>query len=220
MQQIPCLCCVDRRFYILSILQRFPWQKLLFLTQGSNCLVTGEGFNSNSSPFEGNKTTTPINRVPPILPNKLVKYYTRPYNFSNCSRFSNFLSKSTCSKNYFSPFLAKQQASEQGNRDTRRNKACTFQRSSVLSHNVFSSQKRQWTTPGAIHPLFPSLKLAVWQISGDSLKQQAFQQQLLTCSATALRPQPPKLTTVPGLSGVAGVRHGKVTPYLVQSWRS
>ena len=74
--------------------------------------------------------------------------------------------------------------------------------------------------PGAIHPLFPSLKLAVWRISGDSSKQQAFQQQLLTCSATALRPQPQRLTTVPELSGVVGVRHGKVIPYLVQSRRS
>jgi hypothetical protein len=79
---------------------------------------------------------------------------------------------------------------------------------------------RDVSHPGAIHPLFPSLKLAVWPISGDNSKQQAFQQQLLTCSATVLRPQPPRLTTVPGLSGVAGVRNGKVIPYVVQSQRS
>ena len=64
--------------------------------------------------------------------------------------------------------------------------------------------------PKAVHPLFLALKLAVWTISGDSSKQQAFQQQLSTCSPTALRPQPLKHITVPGLSGVAGVKNGRL----------
>ena len=72
--------------------------------------------------------------------------------------------------------------------------------------------------PKAVHPLFPALKLAVWTISGDSSKQQAFQ--LSTCSPTALRPRPPKHITVPGLSGVAGVKNERVIPHLVQSPRS
>ena len=79
----------------------------------------------------------------------MVKYNERPYYFRNCSRFSNFVSKSTCSKDSSSPFLARQ-ASERGNRDTvaqRRNKACALQCPSVLPQNVFSCQKRRWTTP-------------------------------------------------------------------------
>ena len=36
----------------------------------------------------------------------------------------------------------------------------------------------------------------------------------------ALRPQPPRHITVPGLSGVAGVKNGRVIPYLLQSPRS
>ena len=66
--------------------------------------------------------------------------------------------------------------------------------------------------PKAIHPLFPALKLAVWRISGDIMKQQAFHQQLSTCSPTVLRPQPPRHATVPGLNGVAGVKDGRVIP--------
>jgi hypothetical protein len=69
---------------------------------------------------------------------------------------------------------------------------------------------------GAIHPLFPSLKLAVWTISGNITKQWEFQRQLSISSATASRAQPPKPTMSPGLSGVAGVRKGKVIPYYVQ----
>lgn len=48
------------------------------------------------------------------------------------------------------------------------------------------------STRGAIHPLFPSLKLGAWQKSGNISKQQIFQQQLSTCSATVLRPQSPR----------------------------
>ena len=66
--------------------------------------------------------------------------------------------------------------------------------------------------PKAIHPLYPALKLAVWRISGDIMKQQAFHQQLSTCSPTVLRPQPPRHATVPGLNGVAGVKDGRVIP--------
>ena len=71
--------------------------------------------------------------------------------------------------------------------------------------------------PKTTHPLFPALKLAVWRISGDISKQQAFLQQLSTCSPKALRPQPPRHIS---LSGVAGVKNGRVIPYLLQSPRS
>jgi hypothetical protein len=42
------------------------------------------------------------------------------------------------------------------------------------------------------------------------MKQQAFHQQLSACSPTALKPQPPRDITVPGLNGVAGVKDGRV----------
>ena len=71
------------------------------------------------------------------------------------------------------------------------------------------------SNPGQIHPLFPTLKLAVWRISGDILLQQAFQTRLSTFSQTASRPQPPNRTIAHGLSGVAGVLNGKVIPYFV-----
>ena len=74
--------------------------------------------------------------------------------------------------------------------------------------------------PKTTHPLFPTLKLTVLRISGDISKQQAFLQQLSTCSPKALRPQPPRHITVPGLSGVAGVKNGRVIPYLLQSLKS
>jgi hypothetical protein len=74
--------------------------------------------------------------------------------------------------------------------------------------------------PKAIHLLYPALKLAVCRISGGIIKHQAFHQQLSTCSPTALRPQPQRHTTVPGLNGVAGVKDGRVIPNLVQSPRS
>ena len=46
--------------------------------------------------------------------------------------------------------------------------------------------------PGAMHPLFSSLKLAVWRISGDVTKQWEFQKKLPNSSAAAPRAQPPK----------------------------
>ena len=72
------------------------------------------------------------------------------------------------------------------------------------------------SSPGAMHPLFPSLKLAVWRISGNVTKQWEFQKKLSNSSATTPRAQPPKHKMFPGLSGVAGVRRGKVIPYHVQ----
>ena len=72
------------------------------------------------------------------------------------------------------------------------------------------------SSPGAMHPLFPSLKLAVWRISGNVTKQWEFQKKLSNSSATTPRAQPPKHTMFPGLSEVAGVRRGKVIPYHVQ----
>ena len=74
--------------------------------------------------------------------------------------------------------------------------------------------------PKTTHPLFPALKLAVWRISGDISKQQVFLQQLSTCSPKALRPQPPRHITVPGLSGAAGVKNGRVIQCLLQSPKS
>ena len=72
------------------------------------------------------------------------------------------------------------------------------------------------SSPGMIHPLFPSLKLAVWKISGNITQQWEFQKKLLNSSATALRAQPPKHIMFPRLSRVAGVRKGKVIPFYVQ----
>ena len=73
------------------------------------------------------------------------------------------------------------------------------------------------SNPGTIHPLFPSLRLAVWKISGNLSQQRAFQRQLPNSSPTVSRPQPPNPTTAHGLSGVVGVRNGKVIQYLVPS---
>jgi hypothetical protein len=54
---------------------------------------------------------------------------------------------------------------------------------------------------GAIYLQYsPSLKLAVWTISGNITKQWEFQRQLSISSATASRAQPPKLAMSPGLS--------------------
>ena len=72
------------------------------------------------------------------------------------------------------------------------------------------------SSSGAMHPLFPSLKLAVWRISGNVTKQWEFQKKLSNSSATTPRAQPPKHTMFPGLSGVAGVRRGIAIPYHVQ----
>ena len=48
------------------------------------------------------------------------------------------------------------------------------------------------SSPGAMHPLFPSLKLAVWRISGNVTKQWEFQKKLSNSPATTPRAQPPK----------------------------
>ena len=94
----------------------------------------------------------------------------------------------------------------------------------LIGYPVYLGNNKELLTdmsnPGAFHPLFPTLKLAVWKISGDSSRQLAFQTQLSNSFQTALRPQPPNHTTVHGLSGVAGVINGKVIPYFVQSTKS
>ena len=66
------------------------------------------------------------------------------------------------------------------------------------------------SSTGAMHPLLPSLRLAVWRISGNVIKQWEFQKKLSNSSAITSRAQPPKHTMFPGPSGVAGVRRGKV----------
>ena len=84
----------------------------------------------------------------------------------------------------------------------------------LIDYPVYLGNNKEHLTdlsnPGAFHPLFPTLKLAVWKISGDSSRQLAFQTQLSNSCQTALRPQPPNHTTAHGLSGVAGVINGKV----------
>ena len=72
------------------------------------------------------------------------------------------------------------------------------------------------SSPGVLHPLFPALRLAVWRISGNITKQWEFQKKLSNSCVTASRALLPKRTMSPGLSGVAGVRRGKVIPYYVQ----
>ena len=72
------------------------------------------------------------------------------------------------------------------------------------------------SSPGVLHPLFPALRLTVWRISGNITKQWEFQKKLSNSCVTASRALLPKPTMLPGLSGVAGVRRGKVIPYYVQ----
>ena len=94
----------------------------------------------------------------------------------------------------------------------------------LIDYPVYLGNNKELLTdmsnPGVFHPLFPTLKLAVWKISGDSSRQLAFQAQLSNSFQTALRPQPPNHTTAHGLSGVAGVINGKVFPDFVQSTKS
>ena len=65
-------------------------------------------------------------------------------------------------------------------------------------------------------PSFSIPEVSRWRISGNVTKQWEFQKKLSNSSATTPRAQPPKHTMLPGLSGIAGVRRGKVIPYHVQ----
>ena len=79
----------------------------------------------------------------------------------------------------------------------------------LIDYPVYLGNNKELLTDmsnaGAFHPRFPTLKLAVWKISGDSSRQLAFQTQLSNFFQTALRPQPSNHTTAHGLSRVAGV---------------
>ena len=94
----------------------------------------------------------------------------------------------------------------------------------LIDYPVYLRNNKELLTdmsnPGTFYPLFPTLKLAVWKVSGDSSRQLAFQTQLSNSCQTALRLQPPSHATAHGLSRVAGVINGKVIPYFVQSTKS
>ena len=59
--------------------------------------------------------------------------------------------------------------------------------------------------PGMTHPLWRSLRLTVWPISGSAIEQQAFRRKLSRFSSHP-GPQPPRKGTVPpGILGPSGV---------------
>ena len=60
----------------------------------------------------------------------------------------------------------------------------------------------------AVHPLWKTLALAVWPLSGDECKQQAFQEWCATSSWHHGGPVPRNGTKALGGSGLAGVVKG------------
>ena len=105
---------------------------------------------ANNSPFEANKTTAPANGLPSLFYSKLAKYNARSDHFTNCSRFSNSVSKFSCSKNSSPPAVAKLQVDRRGKRDVVAQECNTtgaFQQTRVLPQNVFSCKKGWRSTP-------------------------------------------------------------------------
>ena len=73
----------------------------------------------------------------------------------------------------------------------------------VGAHNIFTIQPIQ-----ARHPLWRTLKLAVWPLSGDAVKQEAFHHRCATYSWPPGEMEQRKDTKVPVSYGVAGVCQG------------
>ena len=61
-----------------------------------------------------------------------------------------------------------------------------------------------------VHPMYPRLHLAVFQISTDASKQKAFRQTLANCSSQRLVPPHTRLMNQAGTVGAAGVLGGKL----------
>ena len=67
-----------------------------------------------------------------------------------------------------------------------------------------------------LHPLvcLNRLRLAAWRVSGSNIKQQEFQRKLLNYSWPVGAKERTQLTNLDGSDGVAGVRDGKLIPFL------
>jgi len=72
---------------------------------------------------------------------------------------------------------------------------------------------RDPASPLRIHPMYPRLHLAVFHISGNNIKQKAFQKTLLKYSSQPLVPPHIRHTRQPGGSGTAGVLNGKLIQF-------
>jgi len=68
------------------------------------------------------------------------------------------------------------------------------------------------------HPLVRTnrLRLAAWKISGNNTQQQVFQKKLQPCYLQDGAQAPTRLTKLDGNGGVAGVREGRLIPFLVE----
>ena len=67
--------------------------------------------------------------------------------------------------------------------------------------------------PAAQHPLWRSLHLAVWPLSGIVTKQQAFQRKLLTSYWRRGQQPPRSVMQAPGRHGFAGVLNGSLSHF-------
>ncbi|CAG2254135.1 unnamed protein product [Mytilus edulis] len=78
-----------------------------------------------------------------------------------------------------------------------------------MSHNTLLSPMKE------PHPLIlnKTLKLAGWTVSGDHLTQLEFQSKLKNYSLGLGNREQDLLTTVPGISGLAGVTHWKLVSF-------
>ena len=101
-------------------------------------------FKANNSPFKANKTTAPANGPPSLFYGKLTKYNAKSDHFTSSTRFSNSVSKFSCSKNSSPPVAAKLQVGKRGDGDVVAqgcNTTGAFQRTRVIPQNVFSCKK-------------------------------------------------------------------------------
>ena len=78
------------------------------------------------------------------------------------------------------------------------------------------SGEQPQTTARRVQSRSDAPSFSISEVSRNVTKQWEFHKKLSNSSATTPRAQPPKHTMFPGLSGVAGVRRGKVIPYHVQ----
>ena len=74
--------------------------------------------------------------------------------------------------------------------------------------------------PLRIHPMYPRLHLAVFQLSGNSTKQKSFQRTLPEYCNQQLVPPHIRHTSQPGDYGIAGVLNGKLIQFQPPSMMS
>ncbi len=110
--------------------------------------MQGEGFNSNSSPFEGNKTTAPINRVPYFKTNWL-NITQDPTILAIVQGFQILFQRPPVQKTIPYPSLQNNKLVNEEIETLLHKGAMKHVHFSaqVFYHNVFSSQKRWWTMP-------------------------------------------------------------------------